>query len=123
MAKRPSAVMAAAALTLALSPPASADGGDEARVKGNCGRGATSELRLRARDGEIRVEFTLRPRRPAGTWRTSLVHERRVEWRGNLRGEARLRREVANLAGPDQVTVRASGPGGVTCAASATLTA
>ena len=114
-------------LALALSPPALAKDGGDVRVAGSCSAGASSQLRVRAHDGAIRVEFVLRPRRRGGAWRTALVHERRVEWRGDLRsssssGTVRLRRSVADFEGPDQVTVRTSGPRGVTCSASATLT-
>ncbi len=119
----------ACTLLLALAPSAMArDGGEgsEARVNGACGRGASSELRLRARDGAISVEFRVRRHRRGEAWRVALVHERRVEWRGTLRtsgssGSLRLRRTLRDLDGPDQVTVRASGPRGLTCEASATL--
>jgi hypothetical protein len=48
--------------------PASAEGGDgegrrEARVPGTCSAGATSKLRVRSRDGTIRVEFEVKRRR------------------------------------------------------------
>ena len=129
MARRLGAA-AAIIFTLTLSSPALADdGGDgraEARVAGSCSSGASSELRLRSRDGAIRVEFVLKPRRAGGIWRTILVHERRVEWRGNVRSSrssrsVRLRRSVGDFAGPDQITVRASSSDGVTCTASTTL--
>jgi hypothetical protein len=122
-------LLAACALALALgvfAPQAVAKDGDgdgEARVSGTCSRGASSELRLRAREGRIAVEFTVKPRASRGSWRTVIVHERRVEWRGTYRarGSFRVRRSVRDLVGPDQITTRATGPGGATCTASATL--
>ncbi|HEV7804805.1 MAG TPA: hypothetical protein VGO80_03235 [Solirubrobacteraceae bacterium] len=98
----------------------------EARVDGRCGGGATSRLRLRARDGAIRVEFGVRHRRAGEAWRVVLVHERRVAARARVHtsgssGSFRIRRSLQDLDGPDRVTARASGPRGLTCEASATL--
>jgi hypothetical protein len=118
---------------LAGAAPAAARGGDddgrrEARVTGTCAAGASSKLRLRSRDGEISVEFDLSRARRGERWRVVLVHERRVAWRGNVRtqrssGSFRLRRTLPDLDGVDRVTVRASGPPGLTCEANATLAA
>lgn len=116
---------------LGCATPALAKGGDgrrEARVSGSCGKGATSQLRLRSRDGAISVEFELKRRRAGEPWRLVLVHERRVASRARLRtkgssGSLRMRRTLDDLDGPDAVTVRASGPRGMTCEASATLAA
>ncbi len=57
-----------------------------------------------------------------------LVHERRVAWRANVRtsrssGSFRVRRTLDDYAGSDRVTVRASGPRGLTCEATARLAA
>jgi len=127
------AVATAVALLLAGAAPATARDGDddrrrEARVEGTCGKGASSKLRLRSRDGEIRVEFEVRRNRRGERWRVVLVHERRVAWRGSVRtsrsrGSFRVRRTLRDLRGSDRVKVRASGPRGVTCSAAATLTA
>jgi hypothetical protein len=120
------------ALLVAATPAGAKDGGSddrrEARVTATCSRGASAELRLRSRDGTIRVEFDLRRRRSGELWRVALVQERRVRWRASLRtrgsgGSLRVRRMLRDLDGPDRVTVRASGPRGLTCEANATLRA
>ena len=125
-------VAAVLALLVAGAATAAARDGDgdrrEARVAGTCGKGASSKLRLRSRDGEIRVEFELRGNRRGERWRVALVHERRVVWRGSARTSRssrsfRVRRTLRDLRGSDRVKVRASGPRGVTCAAAATLAA
>src|SRR4051812_47288660 len=118
---------AVVALGLAGPAPASARGGDDVRLTGSCGHGATSQLRLRAKDGAIRVEFEVRGRRGGERWRVVVVHERRVAWRGQARtrsGSAsfRIRRSIPDFSGADQVTARASGPRGNTCVAGARLT-
>ena len=111
-------------MALALAVPAFAD--DDVRVEGSCGAGAESQLRLRADDGSIRVEFRVDSRRSGERWRVTLVHERRVVWRGRVRtrsgGSFRIRRTVPDFDGADEVSVRAAGPGGNTCQAGATLT-
>jgi len=99
---------------------------DDVRVRGSCGKGARSKLRLRARDDAIRVEFEVDRNRSGERWRVTLVHERRVVWRGRVRtrsgsGSFRVRRSVPDFGGADRVTARASGPRGVTCHASAVL--
>lgn len=104
------------------------DGRHESRASGICSKGAASRLRLRSRDGEIRVTFDLNRRRSGERWRVVLVHERRVAWRGTLRTRVststlHVRRTVADYDGPDLVTARASGPRGLTCTATATLPA
>src|SRR3954454_24228973 len=116
----------AIALALAMPTVASARGGGDVRVSGTCGRGATSQLRLSAHDGAIRVEFELRGRHRGELWRVVLVHERRVAWRGRARTRSgshafRVRRSIPDFSGADQVTVRASGPRGNTCVAGGRL--
>lgn len=102
------------------------DGGDEVRTSGSCGGGARSELRLKADDGTIETRFEVREAR-RGSWRVVVVQERRVVWRGTVRAgrgsrSFRVERELDDLAGADAIMVRASGPRGVTCNASGTLT-
>jgi hypothetical protein len=105
--------------------PAAAWADDDVRRSGSCGAGASSELRLQPHDGEIRVRFEVDTNRVGQKWRFVLVHERRVVWRGHRRtrsgGRVRIRRSIADFAGADFVSVRASGPHGNTCSASATL--
>ncbi|HSD77731.1 MAG TPA: hypothetical protein VLA98_10010 [Solirubrobacteraceae bacterium] len=122
------ALAVAVAVALAVAPPAFArDGGrDEVRVTGTCGRGAASELRLKADDGAIEIEFRVHHARVGGLWRVTLVRERRVVWRGRARTGSgddsfRVRRRVRDLPGADRVTARTVGPRGLTCAASGVL--
>lgn len=101
-------------------------GGSEVRVAGGCGTGATSKLRLRARDGGIRAQFEVDHNRSGAVWRVVLVQDRRVVWRGTARTRGasdafEVERRLRDLPGADTVTARAWGPRGVTCAASATL--
>jgi len=119
------AALLAAALACAAAPAADARGGGDARATGVCGRGAAAELRLKGDDGAIRVELRIDGRRRGDRWRVALVHERRVAWRGTIRagggGEARLRRTLPDLGGADAVSALATGPRGLSCRVTATL--
>jgi hypothetical protein len=122
-------VLVALAATLLLPATARTDDGPEGeiRVAGRCTGGAASELRVRAHDeGELRIDLALRSRRPAQRWLVTVVHERRLTYRGTVRASrssarAALRRTVGDLFGPDTVSVRASGGPGETCRATATV--
>lgn len=98
---------------------------DEIRVEGTCGTGASSELRLRADDGSIRVRFRVDSTRSRSRWRVAIVHEGRVAWRAGVSsdggGSLDIGRRLRDLPGADQVTARALGPHGITCIAAGTL--
>jgi hypothetical protein len=122
-------VLLLACLLLALPASSQARGGggddDEVRTSGTCGGGARSELRLKADDGAIELRFEVRGAR-RGSWRVVVVQERRVAWRGTVSAGGgsrsfRVERELDDLPGADAIMVRASGPRGVTCNASGTL--
>ena len=127
MLRKPTIVaLLLACLLLALPASSQARGGDdEVRTSGRCGGGASSELRIRAEDGTIELRFEVRGAR-RGSWRVVVVQERRVAWRGTVGASGgsrsfRVERELDDLPGADAIMVRASGPRGVTCNASGTL--
>ena len=101
-------------------------GGNDVRVAGDCGHGATASLRLRADDGKIKVRFRLRQRSGRGVWRIVIVHQRRISSRVTRRttrsaDSFELRRTLSDLAGSDAVAVHAWGPSGLGCRAAATM--
>jgi hypothetical protein len=113
-------------LAVALSHGGGGGGGhdDRVRVDATCGGDVRARLELRAEDGGIEARFDA-DRAPRGSaWRITLAQEGRVAWRGRATarsGSFRLRRELRDLAGADRVSVRASGPRGLSCRAFATL--
>lgn len=111
------------ALLAALVLPASARA-DDVRVRGTCSGRSSLELRVRNEQGRLRVEFEIRNRGAATTWRVVLLHERRLVWRGAVRtparSAARVRRTYADWFGSDTVTVRAVAGRGELCRATAT---
>jgi hypothetical protein len=125
------ALAAAVAAAVAGAAPALARGGPgggrdpEVRVAGTCGTGATSSLRVRSRDGVLETQFTVWGRATA-TWSLTLVHERQIAWRGRRRATGASHSfsfgyRLPDFSGADAVSVRAVGPRGVACWASATL--
>jgi hypothetical protein len=101
-------------------------GDDDITVRGTCGPGASSSLRVRAHEGGIEVRFRLRQTRGRGSWRITIVHENRVAFRVTRRttrsdDSVALRWILPDLRGNDMVVAHAWGPGGLGCRASATL--
>jgi hypothetical protein len=120
-------VVLAPASALAKGGGGGGGGGDrpEVRVAGSCGRGATSTLKLKARDGGIEAEFEVHGR-AGSAWSVTFVQERQTVWRGRVRTSGAshsfsIERRLGDYPGPDQVFARAVGPRGVTCQATATL--
>lgn len=127
--RRPFTCLAALLLVVALASLSSAAvaraSDEEIRIAGSCGRGASSELRVKADDGSLRVRFRVDSNRSHSSWQVALIHEGRVAWRGGVRsdggGSIDVERRLRDLGGADQVTARALGPRGITCIASGTL--
>lgn len=135
LARRSTLILATLACAAVSSAPAPAlargggggGGGDrpEVRVAGTCGKGATSSLKVKSRDGGLETEFEVHGRAGA-SWRVTIVHEQQVAWRGRRRtaGPSRsfsLEYRLPDLSGADAVSARAIGPRGVVCSAAATL--
>ena len=131
-ATRLSLAVLLALLALAVLGPASAlargGGGDrrEVRASGSCGRGASSNIRIRERNGGLEVEFEVEHTRANARWSVVFVQERRVAYRGRARthapsGSFSIERRLSDYPGADQVMARAVGPRGLTCQASAVL--
>ncbi len=124
------AAVVALVMALGWAPGATAkDGGDdreEVEKRATCERGSSGKLRVRARDGDLRVRFELHDRASGRKWKVVLVHERRVVARvtAKTRGDEHtieVERTLTDLDGADDVSVRASGPGGQTCTAKVTV--
>jgi hypothetical protein len=115
--------LAALCAALALPLPGRADDGDDVRREGTCTRSSSIELRLRSDDDRIRVELEIEPAR-RGRWSVILLHERRIAYRGTMRGSGEsieVRRTVPDWFGSDAFVVRATGPRSETCRVTATL--
>jgi hypothetical protein len=120
------AVLLLAVVSAAAGSARADRGGRDVRAAGDCARGATAALRLRAQDGAIELRFRLQQRRGHGPWRITIVHERRVSGHATRRtarsdDSFELRRMLPDLPGSDAIVVSAWGPRGLGCRAAATL--
>lgn len=102
------------------------DGRVEVRKRVSCPGPGYSDLRVRARDGQLRVRFEVNDRRGGRTWKAVLVQERVVRARVTLRTststrEAEFERRLTDLAGSDVVSVRLTGSGGTVCRVEVTV--
>lgn len=112
-----------AAAALALAPAAApAKGGGGVRVAGSCTAGATSKLKVRSRDGRLEIEFEVDQNRSGVRWsvlmavgRTTVAATKATTRRPS--GSFTVRRTVADPAGRDRVSARATSPSGQTCSA------
>lgn len=121
------ALAAVAVLAAPVAARADDDREDDVRVTRACSAGSTIQLRLRDRDDdELRVDVTVRARSRNASWSVVLVHERRLVWRARVRtggssGSFSRRITVPDWPGNDTIVVRAIGPRGEICRATATL--
>ncbi len=124
--------VAVALLALVAPLGAGADEGDdgsraEARVELSCTANSRVRLRVRTRDeGELRIDLEVRTPRRGGSWKVVTLHERRLVSRvqrrtGESSGSFSARWTLPDWPGTDTVTVRATGPRGEICQASATV--
>ena len=134
MRLRAIALLPVVALTaLAVPVAAQADDGDgsstraDVRVEHSCSGTSRVRLRVRTRDDDLlRVDVDVRATRRGATWTVVTVHERRLVSRTLRRtstsaGSFSLRFAIEDWPGRDTVTVRATGPRGEVCRASATV--
>jgi hypothetical protein len=127
MIRRPALLALLAATALAATPAAApAKGGDGVRVTGSCSKGATSKLKVKSRDGRLEIEFEVDQNRSGVRWnvlmavgRTTIASTRATTKRPS--GSFTVRRTVADRAGRDQVSARATSPSGQTCSARASI--
>ena len=113
------------AVALAVATPSLAKDGDKI-VRGTCTKASTSKLKLSEEDGRIEVEFEVDQNRNGVRWtvvlsRPSSVIVRTTRVTRAPSGSFELRRVVADLAGPDRITARATSPSGEVCRATATF--
>jgi hypothetical protein len=121
-----STVMLALAIWAGTADARGGHGSNDIRVAATCGVGATTSLRVRARDDGIEIRFRLRQTRGRGSWRVTIVHENRVAVRATAKttradDSFEVRRVVEDLQGSDTVVVHAWGPKGLGCRLTATL--
>jgi hypothetical protein len=117
-------VVAAAGLLATATPIAAKDG--DVLVRGTCTNASTSKLKLSAEDGRIEVEFEVDQNRSGVRWSVTLRRPTTVLLRTTRvtrapSGSFEVRRIVADLAGFDRISARATSPSGEVCRVTATF--
>ena len=117
-------VLAVFVALVVLAPAAAKDG--DVLVRGTCTGPSSSKLKLSEEDGRIEVEFEVDQNRNGVRWsvvlrRPSFVVARAVAVTRGPSGSFELRRVVADLAGSDRITARATRASGEVCRATATF--
>ena len=119
------AVVAAAALapTTAL---AKHGGDDDTSARGSCTKSSSAKLKVKPDDGRLEAEFEVDQNRNGVHWRVTLSRngKRVVATTATTRapsGSFEVRRRLANGAGTDRITARATSPSGEVCTARASV--
>ena len=115
-------VIAALVALVVLAPAAAKDG--DVLVRGTCTGPSSSKLKLSEEDGRIEVEFEVDQNRSGVRWsvvlrRPTAVIARATAVTRGPSGSFELRRVVADLAGSDRITARATRASGEVCRATA----
>jgi hypothetical protein len=111
------------AAALVAIPTTSAKDGD-VLVRRICTKASAAKLKLSEEDGRIEVEFEVDQNRNGVRWtvvlrRSATVLLRTTRLTRPPSGSFELRRVVADLAGRDRISARATGPSGEVCRATA----
>ncbi len=111
----------------ALAPAAAlAKKNGDVRVSGSCSKSSSAKLKLSPDNGRIETEFEVDQNRSGVRWKVtlrrngSLAASTKATTRG-ASGSFTVRRMLANRAGRDTVTARATSPSGEVCTARASI--
>jgi DUF4097 and DUF4098 domain-containing protein YvlB len=113
------------AIVLALLAPAVAlakHGNDGKSVAGSCTKSSTSKLKVKADNGRLETEFEVDQNRNGVKWKVTLRRNGKVAVKSSARtkapsGSFSFNRRLANGAGKDRISARATSPSGEVCTA------
>jgi hypothetical protein len=99
---------------------------DEKRVAGSCTGSSTAKLKVKHDDGRLETEFEVDQNRNGVQWTvrlkrngTTVVKTRATTTAPS--GSFSVERKIADPAGSDRITAKATSPSGEVCTASATI--
>jgi hypothetical protein len=96
------------------------------RVAGTCTDGSTAKLKAKPDDGRLEVELEVDQNRNGVTWAVRVRRDGVLVIRRNATthapsGSFSIEKKIANPAGSDHITARATSPSGEVCTASLTV--
>ena len=99
---------------------------DRRQVAGTCTGRSTAKLKVKPDDGRLEAEFEVDQNRNGVTWRVTLRRNGTVAARTGATtrapsGSFSVERRLANGAGSDTISARATSPPGEVCTASVTI--
>jgi len=102
------------------------DDREETRVRGRCTGGSTAKLKAKHDDGRLETEFEVDQNRNGVRWAVRIRRDGRLVVRTNATtrapsGSFSVERHIADPAGRDRITARATSPSGEVCTASLTI--
>ena len=115
--------VALAALSLPTAAFARHGGNDGKTVTGSCTKASTSKLKVKADNGRLETEFEVDQNRSGVKWNVTLRRNGNVAVKSTARtkspsGSFSFQRRLANGAGKDRISARATSPSGEVCTAS-----
>ncbi|HEX6022060.1 MAG TPA: hypothetical protein VFZ00_08690 [Solirubrobacter sp.] len=101
-------------------------GDDETRVSGSCTRGSTAKLKAKHDDGRLEVEFEVDQNRSGVRWKVRVRRNGKLAIKtsavtGGRSGSFSVERKIADPAGRDRISARATSPSGEVCRAALTI--
>src|SRR3954470_10690035 len=95
-------------------------GNDGKSVSGSCTKASTSKLKVKADDGRLETEFEVDQNRSGVTWKVTLRRNGKVAVKSSAKtkrpsGSFSFNRRLANGAGKDKISARATSPSGEVC--------
>jgi hypothetical protein len=118
---------AVAALAALPATAVAKHGGDRGKqVSGHCTKASTSKLKVKPDDGRLETEFEVDQNRNGVRWSVTIRRDGKVAVRTSARtkppsGSFSVNRRLANGAGRDRISARATSPSGEVCTASLTI--
>jgi hypothetical protein len=118
--------VAFAALSLPAAASARHGGNDGKTVTGSCTKNSTSKLKVKADNGRLETEFEVDQNRSGVKWNVTLRRNGNVAVKSTARtkspsGSFSFERRLANGAGKDRISARATSPSGEVCTASLSI--
>jgi hypothetical protein len=101
-------------------------GGDGKRVTGKCTKNSTAKLKSKLDDGRLETEFEVDQNRNGVKWSVTIKRNGKTAVKTSARtkgpsGSFSVERRLANGAGSDRISARATSPSGEVCTASLSI--